>query len=140
MTIQGVSSWYSTSSIFSSTKETSASTALAQLLASSTSSTDGTSGSTDSSTVSQMPPPPPPSSTDMQAALDKLKQVDPTLASKMEQFNKQMDTLKENVKRLRITANRELPGDFAVQGALHAKVEGRNALVSIADAVPSYGR
>jgi hypothetical protein len=42
--------------------------------------------------------------------------------------------LKENVKRLRITADRDLPASFMVRNALHTEVEGCNALVAVADA------
>lgn len=45
-----------------------------------------------------------------------------------------LDVLKESVKRLRIAAARELPGDFAVRGALRTEVAGRTALVAVADA------
>jgi len=78
-----------------------------------------------------MPPKPPPSSKDIQAALDKLKQVDPTLASKMETFNKQMDALKEsgasqetvaetmktNMDSLSDTEKSELKSVFGTQGS-----------------------
>ena len=51
-------------------------------------------------------------------------------------FHGEMDALKETVKRLRITADHDLPGSFAIRGALHTKVEGRNALVAVANASP----
>ena len=48
-------------------------------------------------------------------------------------FNDELDVLKESVKRLRITAAGELPASFAVRGSLRMEVEGRNALVAVAD-------
>jgi ABC-2 type transport system ATP-binding protein len=47
-------------------------------------------------------------------------------------FSDGLDVLKESVKRLRITASRDLPRSFAVAGALRTEVEGRNALVAVA--------
>jgi ABC-2 type transport system ATP-binding protein len=49
-------------------------------------------------------------------------------------FHDELDVLKDSVKRLRITAERELPDSFAVRGALRMEVEGRNAIVAVADA------
>ncbi|HBO44810.1 MAG TPA: ABC transporter ATP-binding protein [Planctomycetaceae bacterium] len=49
-------------------------------------------------------------------------------------FHDGLDTLKESVKRLRITAAEELPPTFAVRGSLHMEVAGRSALVAIAEA------
>ena len=49
-------------------------------------------------------------------------------------FHDGLDTLKESVKRLRITAARELPPTFAVRGSLHMEVAGRSALVAVAEA------
>jgi ABC-2 type transport system ATP-binding protein len=49
-------------------------------------------------------------------------------------FHDGLDVLKESVKRLRITAARELPASFAVRGALRTEVAGRGALVAVADA------
>jgi ABC-2 type transport system ATP-binding protein len=49
-------------------------------------------------------------------------------------FHGELDVLKENVKRLRITADRDLPASFMVRNALHTEVEGCNALVAVADA------
>jgi ABC-2 type transport system ATP-binding protein len=43
----------------------------------------------------------------------------------------ELDTLKESVKRLRITAACELPSTFAVSGALRTEVKGRIALVAV---------
>ena len=48
-------------------------------------------------------------------------------------FHDELDVLKESVKRLRITAARELPGSFAVRGALRMEVAGPSALVAVAD-------
>jgi len=42
-----------------------------------------------------------------------------------------LDVLKESVKRLRITASRDLPSGFTVAGALRTEVSGRNALVAV---------
>lgn len=49
-------------------------------------------------------------------------------------FHDELDVLKDNVKRLRITAEHDLPASFAVKGALRTEIEGRNALVAVADA------
>ncbi|MBN1589575.1 MAG: ABC transporter ATP-binding protein [Pirellulales bacterium] len=49
-------------------------------------------------------------------------------------FHDGLDVLKESVKRLRITAERELPRSFAVPGALRTEIAGRSALVAVADA------
>ena len=49
-------------------------------------------------------------------------------------FHDGLDTLKESVKRLRITAATELPADFTVPGALRVEVAGRNALIAVRDA------
>lgn len=48
-------------------------------------------------------------------------------------FHDELDVLKESVKRLRITASRDLPASFAVRGALRTEVSGRNALVAVAN-------
>lgn len=48
-------------------------------------------------------------------------------------FHDELDVLKDSVKRLRITAARDLPNDFAVRGALRTEVAGRNALVAVED-------
>jgi ABC-2 type transport system ATP-binding protein len=45
-------------------------------------------------------------------------------------FDNELDVLKESVKRLRITADRELPTSFAVRGSLRTEVAGRSALVA----------
>ncbi len=49
-------------------------------------------------------------------------------------FHDGLDTLKENVKRLRIAAAKELPADFTVPGALRVEVAGCNALAAVRDA------
>jgi hypothetical protein len=46
-------------------------------------------------------------------------------------FHDELDVLKESVKRLRITASRNLPAAFAVQGALRTEVAGPSALVAV---------
>lgn len=46
-------------------------------------------------------------------------------------FHDELDVLKESVKRLRITAARDLPAAFAVQGALRTEVAGPSALVAV---------
>jgi len=43
-----------------------------------------------------------------------------------------LDVLKESVKRLRITASRDLPRSLTVPGALRMELSGRNALVAVA--------
>ena len=48
-------------------------------------------------------------------------------------FDDELDVLKDSVKRLRITAARELPASFAVRGALRTEVTGRSALVAVGD-------
>ena len=48
-------------------------------------------------------------------------------------FHDELDVLKDSVKRLRITAARELPASFAVRGALRTEVTGRSALVAVGD-------
>ncbi len=48
-------------------------------------------------------------------------------------FHDELDVLKDSVKRLRITAARELPASFAVRGSLRMEVEGPSALVAVRD-------
>ena len=48
-------------------------------------------------------------------------------------FHGELDELKDHVKRLRITAHRDLPASFAVPGSLRCEVAGANATVSVAD-------
>ncbi|MBI1345072.1 ATP-binding cassette domain-containing protein [bacterium] len=45
----------------------------------------------------------------------------------------ELDVMKDRVKRLRIAATQDLPTSFAVRGAIRTQVEGRNALVAVAD-------
>jgi len=45
----------------------------------------------------------------------------------------ELDTLKDQFKRIRIRSAEELPSSFHVRGALRTRVEGANALVSIPD-------
>lgn len=45
----------------------------------------------------------------------------------------ELDTLKDRVKRLRITAANDLPTEFTVSGAFSTKVEGRHALAAVAE-------
>jgi ABC-2 type transport system ATP-binding protein len=47
-------------------------------------------------------------------------------------FHDELDVLKDSVKRLRITAELDLPASFTVRGALRMEVAGRNALVAVA--------
>lgn len=49
-------------------------------------------------------------------------------------FCDELDVLKDSVKRLRIRASEDLPASFAVRGALRMEVEGRNAIVAVANA------
>jgi len=49
-------------------------------------------------------------------------------------FHDELDVLKDSVKRLRIMAASDLPGSFAVPGALRMEVEGRNALLAVSNA------
>jgi ABC-2 type transport system ATP-binding protein len=45
----------------------------------------------------------------------------------------ELDAVKDRVKRLRVASRADLPLHFAVRGALRTQVEGRNALVAVAD-------
>lgn len=45
----------------------------------------------------------------------------------------ELDVMKDRVKRLRVSAANELPTTFTVRGALRTLVEGRNAMVAVAD-------
>lgn len=45
----------------------------------------------------------------------------------------ELDTLKDRVKRLRISADSDLPVEFAVGGAFRTKVDGRHALAAVPD-------
>jgi ABC-2 type transport system ATP-binding protein len=55
------------------------------------------------------------------------------LANGKFRFHGELDELKDHVKRLCITAHRDLPASFAVPGSLRCEVAGANATVSIAD-------
>ena len=46
-------------------------------------------------------------------------------------FYDELDVLKDQVKRLRLRSDAELPVSFAVRGALSTSVEGRNAVVTV---------
>lgn len=52
------------------------------------------------------------------------------------QFFDELDAMKDRVKRLRISAADDLPSQFAVPGALRTEVDGRRALVAVADLEP----
>lgn len=43
----------------------------------------------------------------------------------------ELDDLKDRVKRLRISASKDLPETFSVEGALRSEINGRNALVAV---------
>jgi ABC-2 type transport system ATP-binding protein len=45
----------------------------------------------------------------------------------------ELDAVKDRVKRLRVASRIDLPLDFAIRGALRTQVDGRNALVAVAD-------
>lgn len=49
------------------------------------------------------------------------------------EFCGELDLLKDRVKRLRILAAEDLPASFAVAGALSCQVDGRTAMVTVAD-------
>ncbi|HEX8522401.1 MAG TPA: ABC transporter ATP-binding protein [Tepidisphaeraceae bacterium] len=49
-------------------------------------------------------------------------------------YHGELDELKENVKRLHVTAKNPLTGSFNVPGAVRLRVEGNEALVSVKDA------
>jgi ABC-2 type transport system ATP-binding protein len=46
-------------------------------------------------------------------------------------YDDDLDTLKDQVKRMRIVAASELPRDLGIPGLLRAKVRGREALISV---------
>jgi hypothetical protein len=126
MTIQGLSSSYYNTGLYGSSSSSSAASAFLQLATSSTSS-----DSSSTSSVSQKRMPPPPSQADMEAAKQKLEEVDPDLAAKMESFNDQMKelkdsgasretiaaTMKENMESLSDTEKSELESVFGAQGS-----------------------
>jgi ABC-2 type transport system ATP-binding protein len=45
----------------------------------------------------------------------------------------ELDAVKDRVKRLRVASRADLPQHFAIRGALRTQVDGRNALVAVAD-------
>ncbi|HUQ69033.1 MAG TPA: ABC transporter ATP-binding protein [Planctomycetaceae bacterium] len=45
----------------------------------------------------------------------------------------ELDAVKDRVKRLRVASRADLPAHFAIRGALRTQVNGRNALVAVAD-------
>lgn len=49
-------------------------------------------------------------------------------------FHDELDTLKDQVKRLRLETASDLPQSFSVQGALRTEVHGRNAIVTVPSA------
>ena len=51
-------------------------------------------------------------------------------------FHGELDVLKDSVKRLHITAEQPLEKTFTVQGAVHVRVDGAEAMVSVRDASP----
>jgi len=48
----------------------------------------------------------------------------------------ELDELKDRVKRLRLSANEDLPGDLAIPGSLHTTIHGRSALAAVTDVTP----
>src|SRR4051812_5017987 len=51
-------------------------------------------------------------------------------------YHGELDELKDSVKRLHVTSDRPLPPSFWVPGAVQAKVEGNEALVSVREIQP----
>jgi ABC-2 type transport system ATP-binding protein len=49
-------------------------------------------------------------------------------------FHDELDTLKDQVKRLRLEATSDLPSSFAVRGALRTEIQGRKAVVTVPSA------
>lgn len=49
-------------------------------------------------------------------------------------FHDELDTLKDQVKRLRLETASDLPQSFSVQGALRTEIHGRNAIVTVPSA------
>jgi len=47
------------------------------------------------------------------------------------EFCGELDVLKDHVKRVRLTSDRELPASFSVRGALRCEVSGRSALIAL---------
>jgi ABC-2 type transport system ATP-binding protein len=72
-------------------------------------------------------------STHITSDLERVAQRVAILGNGEIRFHGELDELKDRVKRLRITARRELPSSFAVPGALRCEVTGSHATVSVAD-------
>jgi ABC-2 type transport system ATP-binding protein len=72
-------------------------------------------------------------STHITSDLERVAQKVAILGDGSIRFHGELDGLKDRVKRLRITARRDLPASFAVPGALRIDVAGSHATVSIAD-------
>jgi ABC-2 type transport system ATP-binding protein len=72
-------------------------------------------------------------STHITSDLERVAQKVAILGEGTIRFHGELDELKDGVKRLRITARRDLPASFAVPGALRTEVAGSHATVSVAD-------
>jgi ABC-2 type transport system ATP-binding protein len=72
-------------------------------------------------------------STHITSDLERVAQKVAILGDGTLRFHGDLDELKDRVKRLRITARRDLPASFAVPGALRCEVVGSHATVSVAD-------
>jgi ABC-2 type transport system ATP-binding protein len=72
-------------------------------------------------------------STHITSDLERVAQKVAILGDGKIRFVGELDELKDRVKRLRITARRDLPTSFAVPGALRCEVAGSHATVSVAD-------
>lgn len=72
-------------------------------------------------------------STHITSDLERVAQKVAILGEGKIRFHGELDELKDRVKRLRITARRDLPTSFAVPGALRCEVAGSHATVSVAD-------
>jgi ABC-2 type transport system ATP-binding protein len=72
-------------------------------------------------------------STHITSDLERVAQRVAILGDGQIRFHGELDELKDRVKRLRITARRDLPASFAVPGALRCEVAGSHATVSVAD-------
>jgi len=72
-------------------------------------------------------------STHITSDLERVAQRVAILGDGAIRFAGELDELKDSVKRLRITARRDLPASFAVPGALRCEVAGSHATVSVAD-------
>jgi ABC-2 type transport system ATP-binding protein len=72
-------------------------------------------------------------STHITSDLERVAQRVAILGDGKVRFLGELDELKDRVKRLRITARRDLPASFAVPGALRCEVDGASATVSVAN-------